>query len=254
MISFDRYGHGERKLLGLHGWFGDERTFKPLEHSLDPGEVECAWLAHRGYGASRDVQGRYDMAEMAADAIAVANSLGWSSFSVIGHSMGGKAAQLVAASAPERVEKLILVAPVSADPVPFEPSVRELFGSAAESADTRRAIIDGSTAGRLSRLWVNRLVAASMAGAREEAFAAYFRSWADDDFADRINNMGVATLVLAGAQDPVITAQVCEYGFRQRYRDLVIKELQNSGHYPVDEIPLLVGAEVDAHLLGKLNV
>ena len=250
MIKYARYGHGERKLIGLHGWYGNETTFKPLEQSLDPAEIECAWLAHRGYGASVDVEGRYDMAEMADDAIAIADELGWPRFSVIGHSMGGKAAQLVAAYAPERVETLILVAPVAADPVPFEPPVRALFEGAADSVDSRRTIIDGSTGNRLSPTWVNDLAAAS-ARTRKDAFAGYFRSWANDDFAQTIKDMAVATLVLAGAQDAVITKDVCEYCFRRRYGDLVIKEVQNSGHYPVDEVPLLVGAEVVAHLSGR---
>ena len=248
MIEFVRYGYGDRKLLGLHGWFGNENTFKPLELSLDPAEFECAWLAHRGYGLSIDVHGRYDMPEMAADALAVADRLGWSRFSVIGHSMGGKAAQLVAAEAPDRLEKLILVAPVSADPVPFDPPTRALFDEAVVSAEGRKAIVDGSTANRLSRSWVNDVVAASLDRTKKEAFAGYLRSWANDDFADAVRDIAVDTLVVTGAQDPMITAAICEHGFATRYRNLAIRELQSSGHYPVDEVPLLLGAEVASHL------
>lgn len=248
MIEFDRYGQGKHKILGIHGWFGDETSLKPLELSLDPAEFECAWLAHRGYGRSMNIEGRYDMAEMAEDAIAVADSLGWTSFSVIGHSMGGKAAQLVAARAPGRVQKMVAVAPVAADPVPFDAPTRDLFESAADSAKSRTMIVGHSTANRLSPVWVNALVQNSLTQTRRDAFASYFESWARDDFSAEITNMGTDTLVLVGAEDPVISLAVSEHGFASRYIKVQLKELQGSGHYPMDEVPLLFGAEVLAHL------
>ena len=248
MIEFAKYGHGEHKILGIHGWFGDETTFKSLELSLDPTEFECVWLAQRGYGLSIDIAGRYDMAEIARDTIAVADYLGWTRFSVVGHSMGGKAAQLVAAWAPDRMRKVIAVSPVSADPVPFDELTKDLFEKATESTHCRKTIVDFSTGNQLSATWVNSVVAASVARTKSEAFAAYFRSWSRDDFSDVIRDMETDTLVLVGAQDPVITADVCEHGFRQRYRKLVIKKLQSSGHYPMDEVPLLFGDEVLRHL------
>jgi esterase len=248
MIEFERYGHGKHKVLGIHGWFGDEISFKSLELSLDPAEFECAWLAHRGYGLSINVEGNYDMAEIADDAIAVADSLGWKSFSVIGHSMGGKAAQLVAVRAPGRVRKLVAAAPVPADPVPFDAATRLLFENAAGSAECRATIVSHSIANRLSATWVNAVVQNSLARSRRDAFTAYFASWADDDFSAEIKDVDIDTLVLVGAHDPVISRAVSEHGFASRYASLQIKELENSGHYPMDEVPLLFGAEVLAHL------
>lgn len=248
MIEFERYGRGAHKLLGIHGWFGDESTFRSLQLSLDPAEFECVWLAHRGYGKSMAIEGRYDMAEMASDALEVADSLGWKQFSAIGHSMGGKAVQLVAASAPDRVQKLVAVAPVGADPVPLDAQAKELFQNAADSAECRKIIVDYSTANRLSPVWVQAVVAASLARSTRKAFAAYFASWAGDDHAGTVKDMAADMLVLVGALDPVITAAVCEFGFRQRYAKLAIKELPSSGHYPMDEVPLLLGSEVLKHL------
>jgi esterase len=139
MIAFERFGKGEHKVIGIHGWFGDETTFVPLQQSLAADKFECAWLAHRGYGKSQGVPGRYTMDEMAEDAMAVANQLGWNRFSVIGHSMGGKAAQLVVARAGDRVRKLVCVTPVTAAPVPFDEQSRALFEGA--STDTRRSLV-----------------------------------------------------------------------------------------------------------------
>jgi esterase len=248
VINFDQFGRGKRKLIGLHGWFGDETTFKPLELSLDPNEFHCAWLAQRGYGTSADVTGDYTMAEMANDALAVADHLGWTDFNVIGHSMGGKAAQLVAAKVPDRVGKLVAVTPVGAGAVPFDGASRALFVGATEDASNRHGIIDLSTGNRLSPVWLNKLVASSFARSRREAFGAYFRSWADDDLVALVKGCMVDALVLVGAEDLSITLQAAEMGFRGVLPNLRIEVLANSGHYPMDEVPLAVGAMVGRFL------
>ncbi len=46
----------------------------------------------RGYGGRKQVSGEFTIEEAAADAITLADELGWDRFSVIGHSMGGKVA------------------------------------------------------------------------------------------------------------------------------------------------------------------
>lgn len=248
MVNFGRYGHGAHKVLGLHGWFGDADTFSALEQSLDPDHFECAWLAHRGYGRSSHITGRYDMHEMAEDALAVADRLEWPRFSIIGHSMGGKAAQLLAAGNNKRVRTLTCISSVSADPVPFDADTRALFERATEDEDVRRLIIGISVANRLSPIWVERLAALSVARSRRDAFAAYFKSWADEDLSSTIDRLEVPTLVLVGAHDPIITASYSEAGFGQRFSVLTVKTLENSGHYAMDEVPLALGAELLAHL------
>lgn len=248
MIEFEEFGSGQRKVIGLHGWFGDESCFKPLQLSLDPAEYHCAWLAHRGYSRSRALSGQYSMEEMADDAIEVVRSLGWSSFSVIGHSMGGKAAQVMAAKVPDRVRKLIAVTPVSAGPVPFDAATRSLFEAATHDADSRRMIINASTGDRPSPVWVDKMVRDSMAQSTAEVSAAYLRSWADDDLSSLVRGCPVETIVLAGMNDPTITPQACEAAFGDCFAHATIEALHNSGHYPMDEIPLALGAIVSRFL------
>ncbi len=60
------------------------------------------------------------MEEAAADAIALADELGWDRFSVIGHSMGAKIAHQVLLQAPDRVRALIGLNPVPATAVPMD--------------------------------------------------------------------------------------------------------------------------------------
>ena len=72
---------------------------------------------HRGLGESEDLDpGQPTMTTYAADALALADSLGWQRFSVFGVSFGGMVAQHLAALAPERVDRLLLVCTSSGGP------------------------------------------------------------------------------------------------------------------------------------------
>lgn len=64
----------------------------------------------RGFGDSdRDPAGHYDPEDFAADAVGLADQIGLRRFSVIGHSLGGRAALLLAHHHPSRVARLVLV-------------------------------------------------------------------------------------------------------------------------------------------------
>ena len=65
-------------------------------------------LDNRGAGRSDKPFGRYDLEEMADDAVAVLDAAGVDRAHVMGASMGGAIAQLVALRHPERVQSLIL--------------------------------------------------------------------------------------------------------------------------------------------------
>lgn len=248
MIEFEQYGEGAHKLIGLHGWFGDENTFKTLENSLDPERFQCLWLAHRGYGKSKEIRGSYTMEEMADDALDVVRSLGWDKFSVIGHSMGGKAAQLLSAKAGGAVDKLVTVTPAPAVAIPFDEQTLGLFNAATYDPGSRAMVINFSTGGKLSPIWVDRLVKDSIARSTTEASAGYLHSWAGQDLSSMVRSFDAPTLVLVGANDPSITTESCRLDYGGKYSNLKIVALENSGHYPMEEIPLTFGATVETFL------
>jgi len=61
---------------------------------------------NRGIGGSNNDDGRLTIEDMAADALAVVDALGFERFHVVGHSMGGVIAQALALSAPGRITSL----------------------------------------------------------------------------------------------------------------------------------------------------
>ncbi|MFB9236251.1 alpha/beta fold hydrolase [Plantactinospora siamensis] len=171
-------GQGPRRVLALHGWFGSARGWGSLPNLIDGDRFTWAFLDYRGYGARREVTGEHSIGEIARDALDLADSLGWDTFSVVGHSMGGSAAQRVLADAPDRVERLVGISPVPASGVPFDDQGWALFDGAATNPDNRRAIIDLTTGNRLSRRWLDEMVRFSLEHSTAEAFGAYLSAWA----------------------------------------------------------------------------
>ena len=62
----------------------------------------------RGLGRTSIPEGPYSMTQYAADAVAFADHLGWKSFNVLGISFGGMVAQELAATFPDRVNRMVL--------------------------------------------------------------------------------------------------------------------------------------------------
>ncbi|GAA1615846.1 alpha/beta fold hydrolase [Leucobacter chromiireducens] len=241
-IYVRRYGHGPRKIVGIHGWFGDERSYDRLEEALDPGRVECAWPALRGIGPSRGVVGDYSIAEMASDALDVGWNLGWSSFSLVGHSMGGKAALLAAATAPATVERVLALAPVPLGAEVFPPEVWRTFDRAANDSASRRAVISASLGEQGPEHWVERLAAEAGERAKAEVMRSYLRSWVGDDHREVVAGCGVPTLAVVGTRDPSITEQSVTAEFGDLLTDWRVASIAGAGHYVLDEAPLQVGA------------
>ena len=107
-------GEGGRPFLLLHGFTGAKEDFT-WEHGYLDRLAERGFHAvapdHRGHGESSrpDDEGAYSVEILAADALALADALGWDRFVLLGHSMGGMIAQLVLDAAPERVSALVLM-------------------------------------------------------------------------------------------------------------------------------------------------
>lgn len=64
------------------------------------------------FGGPRDVDGGYDLADMAEDVVRVLDTLGLASAHVAGHSMGGIVAQYLVLGHPERVRSLALISTI----------------------------------------------------------------------------------------------------------------------------------------------
>jgi pimeloyl-ACP methyl ester carboxylesterase len=241
-------GGGAHKVLALHGWFGSAESWDPLMDVLDTKRFTYAFMDYRGYGGSKHLRGEFSLAEIARDAICAADKMGWSRFSLMGHSMGGAAIQHVLAAAPERVRSLVGITPVPASGVAFDEATWGLFSSAAGSAEARRGILDFSTGNRLSGHWLDRMLAQSLAHSTQEAFAAYLPSWAKTDIAAQIDGMKTPVKVIVGEYDPGLNEGVMRETWMRWYPNARLEVMRNAGHYPMDEAPVALATSIERFL------
>lgn len=245
--------HGDRgaafRAIALHGWFGDGAGFaSSLSPVLDPARFSIAFMDYRGYGAARPSPGPFDLETISRDALAAADQLNWETFSLIGHSMGGKAALRIAVDAPDRVERIVGVTPVWAGAAPFDPDTLAFFRSAPASLDARTAIIDQTTGLSLPSHWVRRIAEQSLEVSERDAFAGYLEHWALDDFSEQAAAIDVPILVIAGARDAGVPPEWVEASWKAALPQTRVEILAETGHYPMDECAPRLGRLIASFL------
>ena len=244
-ISHVTAGNGPVRVMFVHGWFWDHRIFAQMFREIDGLRFTYSTFDIRGYGKSRDLSGNYTVEEIAADAITVANDLGWENFHVLGHSMGGKAAQKLAIGNPERVRSIVAVTPVPASALPFDQSVRALFDNACGEDASAAAIIDRSVGHRLSARWIGNLVRYTRETSFPEAFRKYMHSFIEDDFSADAKRLTARMLVLSGEHDAGLPDGMVRFVYGQLYPHAAIEAITNSGHYPMLETPLYFASRIE---------
>ncbi|GLF94926.1 alpha/beta fold hydrolase [Streptomyces yaizuensis] len=249
-IAHRTIGTGPHRVLVLHDWFATAAHWGSFLGLLDTDAFTYAFLDFRGYGDRKDVAGRYDVPEIADDALALADQLGWDGFSVVGLSMGGKVAQQVLAKAPGRVRRLAGIAPVPASPYPMDGATRDLFYGAATDPARRRAILDQVTGLRASGRWLDGMVRTSLEDSREEAFASYLASWQTLDLVDTLIGSELPVLVVAGEYDLALTPDLMRATWLAWYPNATLSVLSGAGHYPPQETPVALLTVLEDFLRG----
>ncbi len=97
------------KVLALHGWLDNAASFVPLAAHLPSMDLLMLDLPGHGRSAHLAPGADYTLAVTLNAVLDVVDSLGWGRFALLGHSMGAGIASLLAASLPQRIERLVAI-------------------------------------------------------------------------------------------------------------------------------------------------
>jgi len=135
-------GYTGPTLVFVHYWGGSADTWNGVVGQL-PSEQATVRFDQRGWGASRALPGPYDLDRLADDLARVVETCVPGPFVLVGHSMGGKVSQLVAARRPSGLTGLVLVAPAPPrPPATVTEEYRQGLSHAYDSPESVRHALD----------------------------------------------------------------------------------------------------------------
>ena len=140
-INIVETGKGSPALVFLHYWGGSSRTWGPVIEGLSKTN-RCVAIDFRGWGQSSKEATDYGLETLAGDVVSIVDDLGLQEFIIIGHSMGGKVAQLVAAQKPAGLKRLILMAPAPPTALDVPEEQRQGMIASYQSPEGAEKVID----------------------------------------------------------------------------------------------------------------
>ena len=248
-LAVAREGEGGSPLMLVHGFTGAKEDFADWIAPLAAAGLDVAAPDMRGHGASDKPadEAAYTFETFADDLVGLADALGWGRFTLLGHSMGGMAAQHVALSSPDRLERLILMDTTHG---PIEGIDGDM--AAAGAAYAREQGID-ALADFLAEIDspldspANERLLAERSGYAEfgeyklrssspAMYAAMVGAMVDQpDRLERLAGLGVPTLVIVGSLDePFIEAS---RRMAETIPDVTLAVIPDAGHSPQFEAP-----------------
>lgn len=118
-MAMIRQGADGERVIALHGWLDNALSFAWMLPHIERFDVVCLDFPGHGESPPRPDAARYHFDDYVFDVLAAADALGWARFHLIGHSLGGAVASVLAAACPGRVESLSVIeglGPLSAPP------------------------------------------------------------------------------------------------------------------------------------------
>ena len=227
-MHYTRTGVGKSPLILLHGLTANGLCWTAIAHELE-GEYDVIMPDFRGHGQSSapDYGYRYD--DHANDVVGLMNGLGISPTVLIGHSMGGLVAAVVASHYPALIRGLIL-----ADPT-FISSKQQREVRDSDVADQHKRVLNGSLAELVEDLKTKHpqrslSTIELIARARLETSMSAFDVLTppNPDYMQLVSSIDIPTLVVIG-ENGVVSSEVAAELQRANPK-LQVEKIPKAGH------------------------
>jgi len=250
-IHVKQQGSGELALVFLHYYGGSSRTWDGVASELS-GRYRIVATDHRGWGDSEAPADGYRIADLAADAEGVIAALGLQRYVLVGHSMGGKVAQLMASRRPAGLEGLVLVAPSPPAPMVLSEEQRATLSGAYQSRESVEFVIDHVLTAKPLDAALREQVIEDSLKAAPQAKAAWPNVAMAEDITEAVASVDVPTIVISGELDQVDRVATLQAELLPRIPHAAMHILPGTGHLSPLEAPVDV-ARVIARLAGAIE-
>jgi len=249
-IAWESQGAGSPVLL-MHGLGYTREGWGPLRELLAR-RYRVISFDNRGIGQSEIPPGPYTVEQLAGDAVSVLDEAGVDRAHVLGASLGGFAAQVVAADYAERVDRLVLActSPGGADAFPLpEGTLRLIAEVRSLSPDVAlRRLVENALAPDAPGTLVDEIFAYRQAHPPDPAgWAAQAAAGAAWDANGRCERIAAPTLVVTGTADQVVDPRNSEL-LAARIPEARLETIDGAGHCVFWERPDEFAARVEEHL------
>ena len=204
---------------------------------------------NRDVGESPRAAGPYTIADMAADTLRMMDRAGIDRAHVIGHSMGGAIAQELVLLAPERADSLVLIG-TFAKPDPYTVAAVTRWERWARTLDPEEFLrnvlfywVGPTIINEMGMDALVELVAPQVIAQGPDAFCRQVEAALVHDTVDRLGQINVPTLVVAGEDDMIIRPNH-DQQLLAGIRGAQYVRIPNSGHSPTIEQPEALNAAI----------
>ena len=213
-LEYFSHGHGPQRVVFVHGFQASARMWQLVQHGLPAERYISIAINNRGAGGSDAPPDERDFSVpiFASDAFELVTQLGWSRFTLAGHSLGGATAAQFAVDHPELLNGLLLLDPADPDGADLPAGaagVDEAIDSMMKAVRDQQARgkagdgIDASVIDQSSELM--RLLAEDMRAAPERRLRGSIRSMFGLGLGSRVKALPMPVLVAGGDADRLIS-------------------------------------------------
>jgi pimeloyl-ACP methyl ester carboxylesterase len=195
-------GEGSPTLLFMNFWGGSTETWKQVTAKLK-NSFRCITYDHRGWGQSEKPEIGYSIKSLAKDAISLIEALNLNEYIIVGHSMGGKVAQYIAAQKPVGLRKLILVAPSPSFPTIMPTEMHEVMKGAYLSLASINATIDQVFKASDIKPEIRTQLVKDLQSHNESSRLGWPMIALIEDVSKGVDSIEVPTLIIVGENDIV---------------------------------------------------
>ena len=242
-LALETHGVGRRNVLFVHGWISSRRMFYDVARLLDPAAFTAHLLDLRGAGLSDRTAEGHDLPGYASDVRTALASID-GPVDLVAHSMGGKVAQYVALEPPPNLARLVLLAPGSAKGAPQNDGHRAMaertFGSRTRIERFQRAaMVRDIPPASVQRIVEDALVA------QREAWFGWYDGGRNASFFDRVREIALPTVVVAGERDPLAPPAKMRRNVADAIPGAIFISLRDAGHNLAVETPAEIAGIIE---------